>query len=129
MNPLGRHWQIETLGLVQTDINRLLQTDIGERNGGNQFRKTPIEPIRQTLVKGNFGFNPDRYQVIPSDRYSGRKALGITSGRHRLNPVDRHWRKKIGFGPDRHQQVPPERHWQKRNGGNQSKQTLIKPIR
>ena len=63
MNPLGRHWQIETLGLVQTDINRLLQTDIGERNGGNQFRKTPIEPIRQTLVRGNVGQQVRRNQT------------------------------------------------------------------
>ena len=69
MNPLGRHWQIETLGSVQTDINRSLQTDIGERNGGNQFRKTPIEPIRQTLVKRNIGFGPDRHQQVPPDRH------------------------------------------------------------
>ena len=66
MNPLGRHWQIETLGLVQTDINRLLQTDIGERNGGNQFRKTPIEPIRQTLVKKRHWV---RSRQTPSDPF------------------------------------------------------------
>ena len=69
MNPLGRHWQTETLGLIQTDTNRLPQTDIGERNGGNQFRKTPIEPIRQTLVKRNIGFDPDRHQQVPPDRH------------------------------------------------------------
>ena len=38
-------------------------------------------------------------------------------------------RETLGFSPDRYQQVPSDRHWQKRNGGNQSKQTLIKPIR
>ena len=59
MNSLDRHWQEKHLGSVQTDISRILQTDVDKRkteeisSDRKHFKQTLIETTKQTPAKRN----------------------------------------------------------------------------